>query len=67
MLLDRIPKNLIAAEMESFALFYLARQFNREASCLLTVVDSHYNKEELSAEDRESKLDKMSLVALESI
>ena len=66
-LLDRIPKNLIAAEMESFALFYLARQFNREASCLLTVVDSHYNKEELSAEDRESKLDKMSLVALESI
>ena len=66
-LLDRIPKDLIAAEMESFALFYLARQFNREASCLLTVVDSHYNKEELSAEDRESKLDKMSLVALESI
>ena len=66
-LLDRIPKDLIAAEMESFALFYLARQFNREASCLLTVVDSHYNKEELSAEDRKSKLDIMSLVALESI
>ena len=66
-LLDRIPKDLIAAEMESFALFYLAKQFNREASCLLTVVDSHYKKEELSAEDRESKLDKMSLIALESI
>ena len=66
-LLERIPKNLIAAEMESFALFYLAKQFNKKASCLLTVVDSHYNKEELSAEDRESKLDKMSLVALESI
>ena len=53
--------------MESFALFYLAKQFGKKASCLLTVVDSHYNKEELSAEDRESKLDKMSLVALESI
>ena len=66
-LLERIPKDLIAAEMESFALFYLAKQFGKKASCLLTVVDSHYNKEELSAEDRESKLDKMSLVALESI
>lgn len=66
-LLERIPKDLIAAEMESFALFYLAREFNKEASCLLTVVDSHYKKEELSAEDRESKLDKMSLIALESV
>ena len=66
-LLKRIPKDLIAAEMESFALFYLAREFNKEASCLLTVVDSHYKKEELSAEDRESKLDKMSLIALESV
>ncbi len=66
-LLDRLPKDLIAAEMESFALFYLANMFNKEASCLLTVVDSHYKKEELSAEDRESKLDKMSLIALESV
>ena len=66
-LLERIPKDLIAAEMESFALFYLANMFNKEASCLLTVVDSHYKKEELSAEDRESKLDKMSLIALESV
>ena len=66
-LLERIPKDLIAAEMESFALFYLAKQFNKKASCLLTVVDSHYKKEELSAEDRESKLDKMSLIALESV
>lgn len=66
-LLNRIPKDIIAAEMESFALFYLAREFNKKASCLLTVVDSHYKKEELSADDRESKLDKMSLIALESI
>lgn len=67
--IERIPKdvNVIAAEMESFALFYLANKFGKEASCLLTVVDSHYNKEELSAEDRESKLDKMAKLALESI
>ena len=66
-LLERIPKDIIAAEMESFALFYLAKQFNKKAACLLTVVDSHDKNEELSAEERESKLDKMSLVALESI
>lgn len=66
-LLDRLPKDVIAAEMESFALFYLANMFNREASCLLTVVDSHYKKEELTGEEREYKLDKMALIALESI
>ena len=66
-LLSRLPKDVIAAEMESFALFYLAKMFNGEASCLLTVVDSHYKKEELTGEERESKLDKMALVALESI
>ena len=66
---DRIPKdlNIIAAEMESFAIFYLAKLFNKKASCLLTVVDSHYKKEELSAEDRQNSLDKMTLVALDSI
>ena len=53
--------------MEAFALFYTAKYLNKKASSLLTVVDSHYKKEELSAEERESKLDKMSLVALESI
>lgn len=66
-LLERIPNDIIGAEMESFALFYLAEKFNKKAACLLTVVDSHYKKEELSAEDRESKLDNMALVALESI
>lgn len=66
-LLERLPKDVIAAEMESFALFYLASMFNREASCLLTVVDSHYKKEELTGEEREYKLDKMALIALESI
>lgn len=67
--LERLPKalNIIAAEMESFALFYLAHMFNKEASCLLTVVDSHYKKEELSAIEREKSLDDMTILALESI
>lgn len=67
--LERLPKdmNIIAAEMESFALFYLARMFNKKASCLLTVVDSHYKKEELSAIERQKSLDDMTILALESI
>lgn len=67
--LNRLPKDLnaIAAEMESFALFYLAKMFNREAACLLTVVDSHYKKEELSAIERQKSLDDMTILALDSI
>lgn len=67
--LERIPDylNIIAAEMESFALFYIAKMFNKEASCLLTVVDSHHKKEEINPENREKSLDDMTLIALESV
>ncbi len=67
--LDRLPNeyNIIAAEMESFVLFYLAKLFNKKAACLLTVVDSHYKKEELSALDRQNSLDQMTILALDSI
>ena len=66
---SRLPKelNLEVAEMESFALFYLAWKFKKQASCILTVVDSHFRKENLSAEEREKSLDKMTILALESI
>ena len=67
--LDRMPKdlNIIAAEMESFAIFYIAKLLNKEAACLLTVVDSHYKKQELSASERQNSIDKMTLLALDSI
>ena len=67
--LNRLPKNsnIIAAEMESFALFYLAKMLNKQAACLLTVVDSHYKKEELSAIERQKSVDTMTILALESI
>ncbi len=65
--LDSFPKaDYLAVEMEAFGIFYLAKKFNREASCILTVVDSKYTKEEVSSEDREKSLDKMVLLALES-
>lgn len=67
-LLNRLPKdlNIIAAEMEAFALFYTAKYLNKNASCLLTVVDSHYKNLEISSEEREKSLNDMIKLALES-
>ena len=66
---NRMPKelNLEVAEMESFALLYLAYKFKKQASCVLTIVDSHFKEVNLSAEERETSLDKMTILALESI
>lgn len=66
---ERIPNylDIKGVEMESFAIFYIANLFEKEASCLLTVVDSNLKSEELSANDRQNKLDEMTLIALESI
>lgn len=67
--LERLPKdmNIIAAEMESFAIFYTAKLLGKEAACLLTVVDSHHKKQELTAEERQNSVDQMTILALESI
>ena len=53
--------------MEAFALFYLADKFNRDASCLITIVDSKYEDRIVSSEDREKSLNDMITIALESI
>ena len=67
-LLERLPKdlNIEAAEMEAFALFYNAKILNKKASCLLSVVDSHAKKEQISAEERQTSLNSMITLALES-
>ena len=67
--LSRLPKeyNLVAAEMEAFALFYTAKVLGKKAACLLTVVDSLVKKESLSSEMREKSLNDMITIALESI
>lgn len=67
--IKRFPKdlNIIACEMEAFALFYMANYFHKEASCLLTVVDSYFKKQESTAEEREKSLNDMITIALESI
>lgn len=58
--------NTLASEMESFALFYMAKKFGKQAACLLTVVDSPYEDKVVSSIDREKSLDDMITLALES-
>ena len=65
---NHYPKDLdtLASEMESFALFYMAKKFQKQATCLLTVVDSPYDDRVISSEAREKSLDKMIELALET-
>ena len=65
----RLPKNLnlIGIEMESFAIFYIAKVLKKEAACLLTVVDSHYDKTEIKKSELNKQIEKMTILALNSI
>ncbi len=67
--LNRLPKDFspLAAEMEAFSLFYNAKKLNKNASCLMTVVDSTFKNEHISSESRETGLNKMIKLALDSI
>lgn len=58
-------KEYLASEMEAFALFYLADLLDREAACLLTVVDSKYEPDVIvSPEERQNSLNDMIYLAL---
>lgn len=67
--LNRIPKDLdvLGEEMEAFALCHIANSFNKEASAIITVVDSKFSDVVLSSEDREKSLNEMIILALESL
>ena len=66
--LDRVPEgfNPVSAEMEAFALFYVAKVLNKKAACLMSVVDSKYIKDVATPEERQTGLTNMIKVALES-
>ncbi len=66
--LERVPKdfNPVSAEMEAFALFYNANLLNKNASCLMSVVDSKFIKNVATAEERETGLNNMIKLALDS-
>lgn len=60
-------KNLLAVEMESYALFKIAEYFNKKASCILTISDSFVTKKELTSKERTEALDQMIKLALNTI
>lgn len=69
-LLKKIPKNInpLACEMEAFGLFTIAKYYNKEATCLLSITDSKYElNNSLTIKERENSLNEMIKLALDSI
>lgn len=66
--LARIPQdfNPISSEMEAFALFYVAKILHKNAACLMSVVNSDYIDKVATSEERETGLNNMIKLALES-
>lgn len=66
--LERVPNNFnpVSAEMEAFALFYNAKLLNKNACCLMSVVDSKFIKNVATAEERETGLNNMIKLALDT-
>ena len=66
--LNRIPEgfNPLSAEMEAFALFYTAKMLNKKAACIMSVVDSKYIDKVATTEERQSGLNTMIKLALDS-
>ena len=71
-MINRIARDLkpIASEMEAFALFYIAKMLKKNASCLMSVVDTNVNsnlpKSSATSEERQYGLNNMIKLALES-
>ena len=68
-ILKNVPSHihLLCNEMEAFGLFHVAELSGKEASALVTVVDSPFEKVMLTNEEKEKKLNDMIILALESI
>ena len=66
--LARVPENFnpVSAEMEAFALFYVAKLLGKKASCLMSVVDSKYIKDIATPQERQTGLNNMIELALKS-
>ena len=66
---DRIPQEyeVLGEDMEAFALVHLANLMHRQATAMVTVVNSKYSDEIVSNEDRETSLNDMITIALEAI
>lgn len=67
--LNRIPSEyeILGEEMEAFGVCHVANTMNAEATTLMTVADSKFSKTVLTPEDRQTKLNDMIKLGLESI
>lgn len=67
--LNNIPQNLdiLANEMETFGLLYVANLCGKEATSLITIVDSKYDNNIVSEKDKVNNLNEMIKLALETI
>ena len=67
--LNRIPSEyeILGEEMEAFGVCHVANTMNIEATTLMTVADSKFSKTVLTPEDRQTKLNDMIQLGLESI
>ena len=66
--LERLPSdfNPLGAEMEAFALFYVAKLLNKKAACLMSVVDSKFIEQVATSREREIGLNAMIKLALDA-
>ncbi len=67
-IIKRAPDNieLIASEMEAFALFYNAKREGKNAACLLTITDVPKEEKSVSVEERKKSLNNMIKLALDA-
>lgn len=67
--LNRIPKEyeILGEEMEAFGVCHVANTMGVDATTLMTVADSKFSKTILTPEDRQTKLNDMIKLGLESI
>lgn len=68
-LLNRAPADLeiLGEEMESFGLIHIANSFNRKAAVMCTATDSKFSNVIVSPEDRQTSLNDMIVLALDSL
>lgn len=65
---EKIKENYcLGVEMESFALFYIAKMLGKDATSVLTVSDNLVTKEQLSSEEREKTFDEAITLVLEAV
>ena len=63
----KIMGNVNVCEMEAYALFALAKKFNKKAACLLTISDNLITKISMSHKQRVNKFNKMIKLSLEAM